>query len=162
MYGQADVQMNTSTCGITQDNQELVLASNILQVYSINPKKKNEMTDNKDRLFLLNPNFMDADRQPEGQIYYCPFNAMLEGVLHYYPNLREDLEITYIDFPRPRTQIINLLGEENQGMPLMIIERKDIDLRALNVMHYEEKNFIMGSEAIATYLSLAYGIPVPH
>ena len=162
MYGQAEVQTNNSTCDIAQDTQEIVLASRILQAYPINPRKRTKKSENKDRLFLLNPNFVDTNRQPEGQIYYCPFNAMLEGVLHYYPNLREELEITYINFPRPRTQIIELLGEGNQGMPLMIIERNDVDLSSLNVMQYEDKIFIMGSEAIAKYFSIAHGIPLPH
>ncbi len=118
--------------------------------------------DTKDRLFLLNPNFTDIKKDNVEQIYYCPYNAMLEGILHYFPDLRNQLEINYINFPRPRKQIIELLGEENQGLPLLIIERKDIDISALEVMQYKEKLFIKGSDAIALYLSMAYKIPKPH
>ena len=67
--------------------------------------------NHKDHLFLLNPNFKDDNKGIKDQVYYCPFNAMLEGVLKYFPHLREELKITYVDFPRPRKQIIEILGE---------------------------------------------------
>ena len=76
-------------------------------------------------LFLLNPNFNDKRLTPLKQAYYCPHCAMIEGILHYYPELRDSVEIVYVDFPRPRNAIIELLGEENQGCPVLLIKAQE-------------------------------------
>ena len=75
-----------------------------------------------DILFLLSPNFTDGARDSEGKRYYCPSCAFLEGVLHYCPELREKLDIRYIDFPRPRREIIALVGDANQGCPNLVLD----------------------------------------
>ncbi|MDO9615024.1 MAG: DUF3088 family protein, partial [Bacteroidota bacterium] len=36
--------------------------------------------------------------------------------------LRNELEVTYVDFVRPRPAIVDLIGEENQGCPVLILE----------------------------------------
>lgn len=118
--------------------------------------------NNQDRLFLLNPNFIDSRLQPQGQVYFCPFNAMLEGVLKYYPTLHQYLNITYIDFQRPRKTIVQILGEENQSMPLLIIENSEVDLAAVNSKEFNSHVFVVGPENILKYLAKAYDVPLPH
>lgn len=127
-----------------------------------NEKKPIRSSGKRDRLFLLNPNFTDSRLQPEGQHYFCPFNAMLEGILKYYPFLKDSLEITHVDFPRPRTSIVEIVGEENQGLPLMVIEKMDGDLSSISVKEFNDTFFIMGTEQILRYLAKTYGIPLPH
>lgn len=119
-------------------------------------------TIHKDRLFLLNPNFKDERLGAESQFYFCPFNAMLEGVLHYYPELKDKLDITYVDFPRPRKPIIHLLGEENQGTPVLVLPSGQEHSTQLPVQQYRENRFIHGSEGIAAYLAEKYGIALIH
>lgn len=116
----------------------------------------------KDRLFLLNPNFTDERLEPRNQLYFCPFNAMLEGVIKYYPQLTEQLEITYIDFKRPRKTIVNMLGEENQGTPLLIITNLEVDITDIKTKHVNEFTFVSGAEDILNYLAKVYSIPLPH
>jgi Protein of unknown function (DUF3088) len=41
--------------------------------------------------------------------------------LSYYPKLREQIDIRYIDFPRPRKEIVELVGGEHQGCPNLIL-----------------------------------------
>ena len=77
------------------------------------------------KLFLLNPNFHDSRLTPPEQPYYCPHCAMVEGILQYYPGLREKMEVIYVDFPRPRNAIIELIGEENQGCPVLLISKAE-------------------------------------
>ncbi len=74
-----------------------------------------------EKLFLLNPDFQDINRGAEKK-YFCPPCALIEGVLSFYPRLRNELEITYVDFVRPRPAIIELIGEENQGCPVLVLE----------------------------------------
>ena len=56
----------------------------------------------RDRLLLLKADFMDQDQGPG----YCPACATLEGLLGFYPELRESLDVVYLDFPRPREAVI--------------------------------------------------------
>ncbi len=70
----------------------------------------------KDRLYLLKPNFLD-----QGKIYFCPGCAQVEGMLSFYPALREKIEVQYIEFPRPRPSLVAEVGEENQGCPKLVL-----------------------------------------
>jgi glutaredoxin 2 len=74
-----------------------------------------------EKLFLLKANFQDINRNAETK-YFCPPCALIEGVLSFYPQLRYELEVTYVDFVRPRPAIIDLIGAENQGCPVLILE----------------------------------------
>ena len=48
-----------------------------------------------ERLFLLNPDWHDDQGGP----WFCPPGAYIEGVLAFYPQLREALEVVYLDPP---------------------------------------------------------------
>lgn len=74
---------------------------------------------NKDRLFLLRPGFEDPV-YPE-QSFYCWHCALLEGVLASFPALARRLDVERIEWPRPRLPVIELVGEENQSLPLLIL-----------------------------------------
>lgn len=76
-------------------------------------------------LFLLKSDFIDDKIHPS-QKFYCPHCAMIEGVLNYYPNLRSSLDIRYVDFDKPRLEIIELLGEAHQSCPVLVIPDKSI------------------------------------
>ena len=55
-----------------------------------------------DRLFLLNPGWTDDQGGP----WYCPPGARIEGVLSLYPRLREQVQVTHLDHPRPRAAVV--------------------------------------------------------
>ena len=69
-------------------------------------------------LFLIRPN--SRPDHPEG--WYCPDCALIEGVLHYYPQLREVIDVRMVDFPRPRQAIIDLAGEGAQDCPCLLLD----------------------------------------
>ena len=54
-----------------------------------------------ERLFLLNPNWHDDQGGP----WFCPAGAYVEGVLAFYPRLRDALDVVYLDHPRPRQPV---------------------------------------------------------
>jgi Protein of unknown function (DUF3088) len=115
-----------------------------------------------DRLFLLNPGFKDLNLN-QSHRYYCPHCAMIEGILQYYPHLKEELDIDYVDFARPRMAVVELLGEENQGCPVLIIhpeENPEMDLSYFK--RHEQLLFIDSAELIARYLAVKFGIALPH
>jgi hypothetical protein len=71
-----------------------------------------------DRLLLLNPGWTDDQGGP----WYCPPGAIVEGVLAFHPFLRDRLEITYLDHPRPRPPVIELVGEDHQSCPILVLD----------------------------------------
>ena len=73
------------------------------------------------KLFLLKADFQDANRA-DGKRYFCPDCVMIEGLLSYYPRLLNELEVKYVNFARPRPALVDLLGEENQSCPVLVLE----------------------------------------
>ena len=73
------------------------------------------------KLFLLKPNFRDFNRV-DGKLYFCPDCAIIEGLLSYYPRLRNELEVHYLDFARPRKVLVDLLGDANQSCPVLVLD----------------------------------------
>lgn len=69
-------------------------------------------------LFLIRPN--SRPDRPEG--WYCPDCAIVEGVLAYYPQLRQVIDIRHVDFARPRTALIALIGETHQDCPCLLLD----------------------------------------
>ncbi|GFO68666.1 hypothetical protein GMLC_22450 [Geomonas limicola] len=112
----------------------------------------------KDKLFLLKPDFMDGTEGP----FYCPESAPIEGLLSYYPKLREELEVSYLDFPRPRQAISAEIGAENQGMPVLVLKTGGNLPEGVLAGEALGKKFISGDKEICRYLSEVYGIGRAH
>ncbi|WP_158240763.1 DUF3088 family protein [Telmatospirillum siberiense] len=109
----------------------------------------------KPQLFLLEPDFLKEGNGP----YYCPESALLEGVLGYYPRLATEVDIRRIPFARPRRPVSDLIGEENQGCPVLVFAAEDAPREGLSV--YGAYAFVSGPQAIATVLAATYGIGRP-
>jgi hypothetical protein len=73
----------------------------------------------RDILFLLKPGFTDPALP--GQDFYCWHCALMEGVLASFPHLGAGLEVRRIAFPRPRADVIALIGEANQSLPVLVL-----------------------------------------
>lgn len=113
-----------------------------------------------DTLFLLKPDFMDHGRGP----YYCPACASIEGLLSFYAPLRQRLDVRYLDFPRPRPEVVALIGDANQGLPALVLDQavpaKLLD--GLDVKAWNGRRFLKGAGDIGRYFARAYGIGEPH
>jgi hypothetical protein len=110
----------------------------------------------KDQLYLLRPGFMNAGIGP----LYCSDSAPVEGVLSFFPNLRDLIDVHYIEFPRPRSVLVQALGDEHQSVPVLILAsgrtlRKDMP----EVKSARGRNFFNDEKSIRQYLSLQYGLP---
>jgi hypothetical protein len=111
----------------------------------------------KDRLYLLKPNFRD-----QGNLYFCPGCAQVEGMLSFYPTLREKIDVFYVDFPRPRPSLVAEIGEENQSCPKLVLgEEHDIPQR-VTIAEAKGHRFISVPLDICRYLAAAYGVGEPH
>lgn len=119
----------------------------------------------RDLLFLLKEDFVDKsqDAGGTGVPYYCPDCAQITGVLSYFPKLRHHLDIRYVDFARPRKEIVSLLSEQHQGCPVLILDQPPgMDALAYITGQVNGKSFISGAKAISIYWSYKYGTSRPH
>lgn len=115
----------------------------------------------RDQLFLLKPDFTDGNEGP----CYCPSCATLEGVLVYYPKLKEVLDVQRVDFPRPRAAVIAAIGAANQGLPVLVVAAhpaSEAALAGLDVKESEKRRFLQSTGDIGRYLARRYGIGEPH
>ncbi len=113
---------------------------------------------NRDTLYLLQPGFEDPAYP--GQKFYCEHCALMEGVLASFPELGKDLDIKRVAWPRPRHEVIALMGEENQSLPLFILTKGD---RSVHQTGENEGNaFVSDKDAILAVLAERHGFPNPH
>ena len=66
----------------------------------------------KDTLFILAAPFPDG-----GFEWYCNDCATLEGALMANPHWNDKVDVRRIAFPRPRQEMIDLVGPDWQGCP---------------------------------------------
>ena len=113
----------------------------------------------QDQLYLLKPDFLDGDSRP----YFCPGCAEVVGLLEFYPQLKERVELHYVDFPRPRPELAGLLGEENQSCPVLVLKTVPPALPlGLNVQQANGQTFVEGAKEIADYFAHVCGTGIPH
>lgn len=109
-------------------------------------------------LYTLTPWFEEDGRGP----YYCPDCAAVEGFLHYSPEIRTRIEIVEVNFPRPRQQITELLGAENQSCPVLVLAvEAEIPPGAKRSLT-TGRAFINEAPAICNFLAEAYNGIKPH
>jgi hypothetical protein len=70
------------------------------------------------------------------------------------------IDIVKVDFPRPRPAIIEVLGEENQGCPCLILADPG-KARGLPVRTCRGKAFIDDHKAIIEYMARTHGVSRP-
>ena len=111
------------------------------------------------KLFLLKPGFSDSENNNDNKRYFCPQCAMIEGVIKYYPQLERMIEIHYVDFKKPRLEIVEFIGEENQSCPVLIIDSKHVSNKDISYFNmYGDKFFVNSIEFIIRYFTENFGI----
>jgi hypothetical protein len=112
----------------------------------------------RDKLFLLKPDFEDPAYP--GKRFYCWHCALLEGVLASFPALASRIDIERVAWPRPRSAVIALVGEENQSLPLLVLaEDAPVDLPSAS---FKGQRFIADKDEILKTLSIRHGFPEAH
>jgi hypothetical protein len=110
----------------------------------------------KDQLYLLRPGFHNAGLGP----LYCGDSLPVEGMLSFFPQLRTLLDVHYLDFPRPRAVLVGALGEEFQGIPVLILgHESEIADEDLTPKEANGKRFFADERSIRRYLSAQHNLP---
>ena len=113
----------------------------------------------KDTLFLLKPDFQEPGNDTR---YFCPSCAYVEGVLSFYPRVRHSIQVTYVDYARPRPAIVTLLGEAHQGCPVLVLADGSETGGLEGVREHGGRRFISDKVAISRYFATRYGAGSPH
>ena len=112
----------------------------------------------RDALFLLEPGF--ADPAYPGQAFYCWHCALMEGVIASFPELARRIDVRRIAWPRPRAEVAELIGEDNQSLPVLILaDDADDDL---STGRFGDRAFVQGKSAILRALAIRHDIPHAH
>ncbi len=104
------------------------------------------------------PDFVDPAFP--GQKFYCWHCALIEGVLSSFPHLANRMDVARIAWPRPRHNVIDLVGEDNQSLPLLVLPEGEIS--KFQSGSYKGRAFINDKDKILAALSKRHGFPEPH
>ena len=117
-----------------------------------------EKSMEKPRLYMLNP-WVEADDQGP---FYCPDCGVVEGFLAYSPEVKKNIEIIHVDFQRPRPLIIEAVGSENQGSPVLVLtdgfDLPEIAKKSFSTGLY----FIDDALGICNFLGKTFNAVRPH
>ena len=109
----------------------------------------------RDKLYLMKPGFMNAGLGP----FYCGDSVAVEGLLGFFPELREKIDLTYIAFPRPRTALVEVIGDNHQSVPVFILASDSPDIAEIDVRKSKGQRYIDNEKGIREYLSIRHGLP---
>ncbi|MCF6436788.1 DUF3088 family protein [Pseudoalteromonas sp. MMG022] len=91
----------------------------------------------KPKLFVLKMPFEDGP----GEMWICSHCALIEGALSVNRHWEDVVDIRRIDFPKPRLEVIELLGEDNQWLPVLILEKSKTITDPIEIINYLAKEF---------------------
>lgn len=110
----------------------------------------------KDQLYLMQPGFVNAGLGP----FYCGDSVSVEGMLGFFPELREKVDVHYIPFPRPRQPLIDAIGENNQSVPALILGDDPFPTSgAPEPERAGGRRFFNDEKKIRQFLSAKHGLP---
>jgi len=107
-----------------------------------------------DILYLLTPG---EDPAYPGETFDCPPCAMVEGVLASFPELAAKLDVRRVDWPRPRKDVVAVVGEENQSLPMLLLEEGTSSPHQTGT--HQGRAFINDRDDILAALTERHGFP---
>lgn len=111
----------------------------------------------KDKLFVYRPGFDD-----KGARWFCPYSAQVMGFLGYYPQVRDTLDVVELEFARPRKPLVELLGEDHQSAPMLVLDGEAVRVPDVKLGQANNHQFVEKTIEILRYLAATRGLPAPH
>jgi hypothetical protein len=113
----------------------------------------------RDRLYLLGPDFLHGGEGP----YFCPETALIEGMLAFYPRLRGLVDVHYIGFEKPRTEVARELGTDIQRCPILVLDEKPAETPAgVTIGAAHGRHYVWDETEICRYLAAVHQVGAPH
>lgn len=82
-------------------------------------------------------------------------------MLASHPDLAARVEVSRLPFPRPRRPVVDLVGEDNQSLPLLILG-DEAPVPADAATADSGLRFVNDTRRILELLAERHGIPRPH
>ena len=109
-------------------------------------------------LYLLKRDFNDG-----GKEYFCPYCMKVEGLMAMFPEIRHNVEVRYVDFQKPRSDLPVLLGETNQVCPNLVLNEGDqFGSEKFSVSASTGMRHIDKTDDIIQYFIERFGLPEKH
>lgn len=108
----------------------------------------------KDTLFILAAPFQDG-----GFEWYCNDCATLEGALIVNPHWNDKIDVRRIGFARPRKEIVDLVGPDWQGCPMLVMDKERAPGDAIILGEF---SILQDVRAIGRALTSRHGGAGPH
>lgn len=112
----------------------------------------------RDKLFILETGFKDPAYP--NKTFYCWHCVLMEGLLASFPAMAGKLDVERISWPRPRKELVDLLGPEFQTVPVLILANEPPG--GIEYKTHNGVRFVDDKDAILHALSLVYDVPHPH
>lgn len=112
----------------------------------------------RDLLLLLEPGF--ADPRYPGERFICPDCAPIEGLLASDPPRVARLDVRRVPFERPRKAVVEVLGAEHQGLPVLVLG--DDQPAPADAQILGERRFVTDTRRILELLAERHGFPKVH
>ncbi|RKP47079.1 DUF3088 domain-containing protein [Pararobbsia silviterrae] len=112
----------------------------------------------RDLLLLLEPGFTDP-KYPDER-FVCPHGVSIEGLLASDPERVAKLDVKRVAFARPRPDVIAVLDEAHQGLPVLILgDERPVPDEALTL---GATRYISDPKQILALLAERHGFPKLH
>lgn len=113
------------------------------------------MTGPLDTLFLLPAGFQD-----HGRWEYCPECAEINGLLAWFPTIRESLRIEHQPLAHPRPGLVALLGDGRWNCPTLVLAPDSPDC-GRDIPVANGRRHLGSARAIGAYYAARFGVPWP-
>jgi hypothetical protein len=115
------------------------------------------MTLERDTLFVIKAPFEDPALDGT---WFCTSCATMEGVLLSNPHWGARIDVKRVAFLRPRQDVIELIGEANQSLPVLVLA--DGSPPPADAKQGNGRYFLDEPKPITRYLADRYGGAGPH
>jgi Protein of unknown function (DUF3088) len=113
----------------------------------------------RDTLFLIRAPFENSTLA-QGATYFCFDCAAMEGALLANPQWLRSIDVRRLPYPRPRHELAALIGEDNQGMPVLVLG--DAEKAPPTAPRFLRRAFLTDPREITRYLASTLGGAGPH
>lgn len=114
-----------------------------------------------DKLFVLPSKF--KNKKEGNHTFFCADCALIQGFLNYFPEVKEHVVVKEVPYPRPRKAILDILGEEHQSCPVLVLDDAELDLfPGISIHQVGGVHFIDEPIDITRYLGAKHKVSLPH
>ena len=77
----------------------------------------------------------------EDTLWFCTHCALIEGALKVNPHWEDHIEVHRIEFAKPRKALVELLGEDKQWLPVLILPNGDTVEKPIAITNFLAQEF---------------------